>query len=146
VEPLDVDTPPPPPPKDPPRSSTINSPPSAFSPLTTTPPKLSPQPKHQRGSSAESDWDVVGNDDLPLRWATDYVPLTPQNPRLSTQSVLFFELHRCTDQGRTTARLAIATKQNILLYEAIRGERAFRFVKVRSVAHKAVPIIFVSVD
>jgi hypothetical protein len=72
----------------------------------------------------------VGHDDLPLRWATDYVPLASPTSRLANQSVLFFELHGSTDRGRVTARLAVATRQCILLYETMRGERAFRFVKV----------------
>lgn len=73
---------------------------------------------------------MVGHEDLPLRWATDYVPLATPNSRLANQSVLFFELHRSADRGRVTARLAVATRQNILLYETMHGERAFRFVKV----------------
>ena len=116
AENAEADSPPPtPPPKDPPRSS-------PRSPATAD--------LKARPGSAGSEWDVVGHDDLPLRWATDYIPLTSPGTRLATQSVLFFELHRCTDEGPIAARLAIVTKPSILLYESMRGERAFRFVKV----------------
>ena len=90
----------------------------------------SPPNAHGRSHSRDSDWELVDHDDLPLRWATDYVPLASPNSKLAMQSVQFFELHRCPGRGRITARLAIVTKQNVLLYESVRGERAFRFVKV----------------
>jgi hypothetical protein len=122
IIPFNPETPPPPPPKDSPRSIPISPDPS--------PARIESELLH-RDNFADSDWDVVGHDDLPLRWATDYVALATPASRLANQSVLFFELHRCTDGGRVTARLAVATKQNILLYESVRGERAFRFVKVR---------------
>ena len=88
-------------------------------------------PRHQDStSSTDSSWDMV--DDLPLRWATDYVPLATSNSRLASSSVLFFELWKnYSSGGRGTAMLAIATKTNILLYETPKGERAFKFVKVR---------------
>lgn len=120
IIPFNPDIPPPPPPKDTPSSI----------PTDPSPSRIETKPL-QSDRFAESEWDVVGHDDLPLRWATDYVALASPGSRLANQSVLFFELHRCTDGGRITARLAIATKQNILLYESTRGERAFRFVKVR---------------
>jgi len=66
-----------------------------------------------------------------MQWMTDYVPLATPSSKLANQSVLFFELLRYAGRSRVTARLAVTTKQNILLYETIRGERAFRFVKVR---------------
>ncbi|KAI5123406.1 hypothetical protein M0805_006112 [Coniferiporia weirii] len=78
-------------------------------------------------SSAES-WDMV--DELPLRWATDFVPLASAGSRLLNSNVLFFELKRNETNGlRGPSLLAVATKQSILLYETPKGERAFRFVK-----------------
>ena len=84
----------------------------------------------RRGMSTDSGgWDVV--DDLPLRWATDFVPLATPGSRLLNSHVMFFELRRDEINGsRGSSTLAIATKQNILLYETPKGERAFRFVKV----------------
>lgn len=90
------------------------------------------QPK--RGISASSEdsaWDTV-EDLLPLRWATDFVPLA-SSKRLQS-NVIFFELKRNESNAgnsRSSTLLAIATKTNILLYETPKGERAFRFVKVR---------------
>lgn len=70
-------------------------------------------------------------DDLPLRWATDYVPLAAQGSRLLNTSVSSYALyHDGNTRGRGGAHLAVATKSNILLYEKPKGERAFRFVKV----------------
>jgi len=86
-------------------------------------------PRHQDSTSSTDSWDMV--DDLPLRLATEYVPLATPNSRLASSSVLFFELWKNDSHGgRGTAMLAIATKTNILLYETPKGERAFRFVKV----------------
>ena len=116
IVPFDPNTPPPPPPKDPPRSLAVSS---------------RPNPTLRHSGHADADWDIVGHDDLPLRWATDYVALASPGSRLANLPVQFFEFYRCPDRGRVTARLAIVTKQNILLYESVRGERAFRFVKVR---------------
>jgi hypothetical protein len=82
-----------------------------------------------RKDSDDSSWDVI--DDLPLRWATDYVPLASSGSRLVNISVLFYDLWREDARrigGGTT--LAVATKTNIFLYETVKGERAFRFVKV----------------
>lgn len=72
-------------------------------------------------------------DDLPLRWATDFVPLASGNSRLSNASVLSFAIW-AEDQRRGTGGqlLAVATKNNIFMYETPKGERAFRFVKVFS--------------
>ena len=80
--------------------------------------------------SGES-WDVV--EDLPLRWASDYVSLAIPGSRLASGSVLFYDIWSDTTSiGRRGALLAVATaaKQSVLLYEAPKGERAFRFVKV----------------
>ncbi|KAF8528840.1 hypothetical protein BU17DRAFT_79995 [Hysterangium stoloniferum] len=100
----------------------------------TTPPRDFSDDTHspvQRQSPLrnEFDGDVFGRDELPLRWVMDYVPLATSGSRLVSQSVHFFELHRSSEHSRVTTRLAVATKQNILLYETVRGERAFRFVK-----------------
>lgn len=71
------------------------------------------------------DWDMI--EDLPLRWATDFVPLASPGSRLINSSVLSYAVWTGSGTGRL---LAVATKSNILLYETPRGERAFRFVKV----------------
>lgn len=75
------------------------------------------------------DWDIV--DDLPLRWATDYVSLSRPGTKLAGSSVLFFELWRDLAglSGGQKTYLAVATRQCILLYESSQGERAFRIVK-----------------
>lgn len=108
----------------------------AGSPVSTTGSCLAgsntslPQPRHQdTADSGESGWEVV--DDLPLRWATDFVSLATPNSRLANSLPQFFKLWKNdTMGGRGTAMLAISTKTNILLYETPKGERAFRFVKV----------------
>jgi hypothetical protein len=88
--------------------------------------RLSPN----RRDTDESSWDVV--EDLPLRWATDFVPLATSGSRLVNTSILSYALWSDeTRKGRGGRLLAIATKNNILLYETPKGERAFRFVKVR---------------
>ncbi|KAI0032943.1 hypothetical protein K488DRAFT_78186 [Vararia minispora EC-137] len=78
-------------------------------------------------SDTYSSWDVV--DDLPLRWATDFVPLASNGSRLSNTSVVTYALWRDQRQVRGSALLAVATKATVLLYESPKGERAFRFVK-----------------
>jgi hypothetical protein len=78
--------------------------------------------------SADSTWDLM--DDLPLRWATDYIPLASAGSRLANTSVISYDLWREGGRGRGTAMLAVATKANIVLYGAPKGERAFRLVKV----------------
>ena len=81
-------------------------------------------------ASRDPTWDFV--DELPLRWATDFVPLAAAGSRLTNLSVLFFELKREEYHGhRGSALLAVVTKTSIFLYETPKGERAFRFVKVR---------------
>ncbi|GJJ07333.1 hypothetical protein Clacol_001534 [Clathrus columnatus] len=54
---------------------------------------------------------------LPLHWAGEYTPLATPGSRLDNQSVLFYTLQRCKERSRVTTRLAVATKQSILLYE-----------------------------
>lgn len=78
-----------------------------------------------RSNSGDSGWDVV--DELPLRWATDFVPLA--GARLAHTSVLSYDLYKDQNKKGGGTLLAVATKNNILLYETPRGERAFTFVK-----------------
>ena len=81
--------------------------------------------------SIDSSWDVV--EDLPLRWATDFVPLATSGSRLSNAFIASYALWSDEQRrGRGGRLLAVATKNNILLYETPRGERAFRFVKVNN--------------
>ena len=98
--------------------------------------------------SIDETWDVV--EDLPLRWASDYVSLAISGSRLANTSVLFYDIWSdAMTSGRKGALLAVATKSTILLYETPKGERAFRFVKVSylfplffelsAVAHSLVP-------
>ena len=80
-------------------------------------------------STVDSSWDVV--EDLPVRWATDFVPLAAPGSRLQNCSVHSYALWRGENQrSRGGAFLAIIVKSNILLYETPKGERAFRYVKV----------------
>lgn len=91
-------------------------------------PRLSFTPTQSMDSIEES-WDVV--EDLPLRWASDYVSLAISGSRLANTSVLSYDIWSDpTTTGRKGALLAVATKSTILLYETPKGERAFRFVKV----------------
>jgi len=83
----------------------------------------------QSMDSIDDTWDVV--EDLPIRWAYDYVSLAINGSRLANTSVLFYDIWSdSTTSGRKGALLAVATKSTILLYETPKGERAFRFVKV----------------
>ncbi|KAG1755356.1 hypothetical protein EDB19DRAFT_1660635 [Suillus lakei] len=76
----------------------------------------------------DSSWDVV--DDLPLRWATDFTSLSSTGSRMSNTSVTSYALwHEGSTSSTRHALLAVATKNNIFLYETPRGERAFHFVK-----------------
>lgn len=81
----------------------------------------------------DSEWDIV--DDQSIRWATDYKPLASPGSRLAGTSALLFATW--SDEGRKGGEklLAIATKSNILLYETPKGERAYKFVKVRLTKH-----------
>ncbi|KAG5648735.1 hypothetical protein DXG03_000082 [Asterophora parasitica] len=91
---------------------------------TSNPTRLTPN----RKTSDDSSWDVV--DDLPLRWATDFVPLAANGSRLLNSSVLSYALWTNEGhKGKGGRLLAVATKNNILLYETPKGERAFHFVK-----------------
>lgn len=70
--------------------------------------------------------------DLPLLWAAHYTPLASPGSRMHNTSVLFYEFYRHEYQrSRGGVLLAVATKSNIFLYEAPKGERAFHLVKVR---------------
>jgi hypothetical protein len=87
-----------------------------------------------KSTSSDSTWDLL-EDDLPLRWATDYVGLAAVGSRLTSTSVNCYALWRDNNaRGQGGALLAVATKSNILLYEKPKGERAFRFVKVSHMA------------
>lgn len=89
---------------------------------------ISPGPG--RDSFDSTAWDVIN--ELPLRWATDFVSLATPGSRLSTCSVLSYALWSDDDRPRSGGGrlLAISTKSNILLYETPRGQRAFHFLKV----------------
>ena len=86
-----------------------------------------------RRESNDSGWDIVDDQDQPIRWATDYIPLASSGSRLAGTSALLFATWN--DEGRKGCTggqlLAVATKNNILLYETPKGERAYKFVKVR---------------
>ena len=102
------------------------------SPSRSPNPSASPlprvQPQHQASTDSADSWCML--DDMPLQWASDYVPLATPNSRLAHSSVSFFELWRNdSNSSGGAAMLAIATKTSILLYET-KGDRAFRFVKV----------------
>ncbi|KAG9104722.1 hypothetical protein FRC06_011616 [Ceratobasidium sp. 370] len=114
-------------------------------PITPTAqvPRLAPPASHPRSvspsarpslsaappSDTPGDWDII--DDLPLRWATDYVSLSRPGTKLAGLSVLFFELWRDLSgaPGGERTYLAVVTRQCIFLYESAPGERAFRIVK-----------------
>lgn len=88
-------------------------------------------PQHQGTTDSADSWDMV--DDLPLRWATNYVNLSGGSSRLLASSVLFFETMKLeTGANKGTWMLAVATKTCIYLYESPKNERSFRFVKVGS--------------
>jgi len=113
-----------------PSTSSVNS--LVFDDLRSS---RSPFTPTQSWESIDETWDVV--EDLPLRWAHDYVSLAISGSRLASTSVLFYDIWSDpTTSGRKGALLAVATKSTILLYETPKGERAFRFVKVsRSYSH-----------
>ena len=126
-------------------SPSLPSPPSPSSfyntffsqPSTTSPSSAKlPHPSesgspHTRKNPDKSDYMV---EDLPLRWATDFVPLAVPGSRLVGESVVGFATWREESRkGKMGGQLlAIATKSNILLYETPKGERAYRFVKVEN--------------
>ena len=89
-----------------------------------------PESSSSNGTTLDS-WDLVEGDH-PIRWATDYVSLAAQGTRLYNTPVLSYDLWRDSNEhNRGLACLAVVVKNNILLYQAPKGERAFRFVKVR---------------
>lgn len=90
----------------------------------------SPTDPHPHSPTRGDSWDLV--DELPLRWATDFVPLASPGSRLLHASILSYALWKDEHRKGTGGQLlAVSTKSNILLYETPRGERAFHFVKVR---------------
>ncbi|KIJ69866.1 hypothetical protein HYDPIDRAFT_77816 [Hydnomerulius pinastri MD-312] len=117
------------------KSLIIESPTRAHQPATSYQSYLAaPTAKRQSTTAtADSSWDVV--DDLPLRWATDFVPLAGTGSRLASASVIAYALWQEGGAGPGGGRhgrralLAVATKYNIFLYETPKGERAFHFVK-----------------
>ncbi|PCH40941.1 hypothetical protein WOLCODRAFT_99593 [Wolfiporia cocos MD-104 SS10] len=113
-------------------SDSLSEPQASYSALAEQPmytKPLPPRPSERSDSvGSQSSWDVV--DDLPLLWAAHYAPLASAGSRLHNTSVLFYELYQNeTQRARGGALLAVATKSNILLYEAPKGERAFHLVK-----------------
>jgi hypothetical protein len=94
------------------------------------PAKLSPSRRKTSSTNLSSgSWDVV--DEAPLRWATDFVPLATANSRLAGSVVTSYAIWADENRiGRGGQLLAVASKNNILLYEVPKGERLFRFVKV----------------
>src|SRR5882762_7259833 len=113
--------------------SLIDSPVSQSTPHTSSYQSLMPPSTgiptlvRTKSTSSDSTWDLL-EDDLPLRWATDYVGLAAVGSRLTSTSVNCYALWRDNNaRGQGGALLAVATKSNILLYEKPKGERAFRF-------------------
>ncbi|KAI0698561.1 hypothetical protein BC835DRAFT_1268782 [Cytidiella melzeri] len=99
---------------------------------------------NESAATIDSSWDVV--EDLPIRWAMDYVPLAPPGTRLCGTSVVCYDVWReSTGSGRSrgAAYLAVVVKTNILLYHAPKGERAFRFIKDFYMPLSARNVIFV---
>jgi hypothetical protein len=115
-----------------PSYSTLLSPSAAAGPSVNVHSKGTPSRRlSPNRRNTDSSWDVV--EDLPLRWATDFVPLATNGSRLSNAFILSYALWGDEQRkGRGGRLLAVATKSNILLYETPKGERAFRFVKVSS--------------
>ncbi|KIM46550.1 hypothetical protein M413DRAFT_24255 [Hebeloma cylindrosporum] len=70
--------------------------------------------------------------DLPVRWATDFVPLALPGGRLDGLVVIAIATWpEASDlnKGEGIQLLAVATKSAIVLYESVKERRAFRFVK-----------------
>lgn len=87
-----------------------------------------------RRESPDSGWDVV--EDVALRWATDFKPLGTAGSRLAGVPVICFATwsdETRKGKGLGGQLLAVATKNNIVLYETPKGERVYRFVKVRQI-------------
>jgi hypothetical protein len=104
--------------------------PSESTPSLTAPSISSdhPIPLHQDSKDSADSWDLV--EDLPLRWATNYVNLATTGSKLATQQVLFYEAYK--DEKKGTWMLAVATKTCILLYESPKDQKSFRFLRVSS--------------
>ena len=113
-------------------------PPASYSGLltatTATGPSIARTPPRRRsptrGESTDSGWDVMEENLNPLKWATDYVPLASQGSRLASSSVTSYATWTDPNRASGGQKLAIATKNSILLYESRKGERAYHFVKV----------------
>ncbi len=80
-------------------------------------------------ASGDLAWDII--DDLPLKWAKDYVPLTLAHSKLADGEAHKFELFRMDDElSNGLSVLAVTARNHIYIFESSRGERAFRFVQV----------------
>ncbi|KAJ7055067.1 hypothetical protein C8F01DRAFT_1373983 [Mycena amicta] len=110
----------------PPNNQAELGPGQSYQALLTPTPSIASRTPPKRDNSDDSTWELV--DDLPLRWARDFVPLAAAGSRLLNLSILSFALWR-REEGNFGQFLAVATKNCILLYETPPNERAFRFVK-----------------
>lgn len=101
-------------------------------------------PRRNDSDDSTASWDVI--EDLPSRWALDFVPLASPGSRLANSNVLSYALWNNSDshQVRGGRLLAVSTKTNILLYETPKGERAFRFVKVSRYRSREFSIILIT--
>ena len=81
--------------------------------------------------SATGTWDIV--DDLTLRWAVDFVAFAGSGSRLQNVPIISFKILKSDAQtGRDgQVYLVIALKTSLLLYESPKGQRAFKFLKVK---------------
>ncbi|KAF8341525.1 uncharacterized protein EI90DRAFT_3034226 [Cantharellus anzutake] len=92
--------------------------------------RASSTPSHPSSSLSSGDpaWDII--DDLPLKWAKDYLPLAPAYLKLADGSVSKFELFQTDDRSKNgPSVLAVGAKNHIYIFESGKGERAFRFAK-----------------
>ncbi|KAG8885898.1 hypothetical protein FRB97_009060 [Tulasnella sp. 331] len=76
-------------------------------------------------SLRSSSWDII--EDLPMRWATDFVLLYSANSKPNA-SIISYELWK-PENRKLPMKLVVATRCKILLYEAPPNERAFKFMK-----------------
>ena len=108
-------------------------------PTSQSPPKLNKSNPFQgdtvNSATTQSFADDYKCKDLPLKWATDFVPLALPGSRLAGISAIAIATWpECSNptEGERTQLLAVATKSAIVLYEKQKRSRAFRFLKVRS--------------
>ncbi|KAF7302284.1 hypothetical protein MIND_00795700 [Mycena indigotica] len=110
----------------PPSNQDASAPTQSYQTLLSPSSSIRARTPPTRNDSDDSTWELV--DDLPLRWARDFVPLAAAGSRLLNLSILSFALWK-REEGNFGQFLAVATKGCILLYETPKNERAFRFVK-----------------